>query len=231
VLSQALVSLGVTSEAYKGLATINKRLSRIASEVFLSLKWFNTRDLPHLPSRQLLHRHIRLFDYTASTTFIHTYRLEFGVLSLCNNLTRLLLQGALPEEGIVLSSTFSDALRSLKHLKQLALRWNGLYSFDDKSFTLGTAFPQLQELDITAKSSTADQLFSDPLPNLTSLFVDAGPYHLIPWSTLLSLEVCLVEGEGDRDARCFVASLEGAFKGNTVRLFYDSSSDHSDSSA
>ncbi|BGP17916.1 hypothetical protein JCM10213v2_005964 [Rhodosporidiobolus nylandii] len=144
-----------------------------------------------------MHPHVRGFYATIpDSSALLSY--ESAILQLFVNLTALSYEGNFGTAATVLPPPFTDALRSLKHLRSLDLRAEAKLAFEDNAFSVGRDLPLLRHLGLVWDSEEASitrQLLRDPCPNLKSiLLLDASPtepYRHLPWSTLEDVVVTL----------------------------------------
>ncbi|GAA6030245.1 hypothetical protein JCM8097_009007 [Rhodosporidiobolus ruineniae] len=190
ILHSALVKVPDPSQAVTPqMISLNKRLYRLAREVWLSSAEFNGDW--KLLARSELFPAVKSLDFLMSNEHPNAQIYEGVFVGQFTNLRSLTINTALPETE-EFPESLTDSLRKLKHLHTLTFSCSSPWTLADKTFNIAGDLPTLRTLSIRDASPALGQLLT-PSPALDHLGFTPGDdfeaYNFIPWSSLASLTV------------------------------------------
>jgi hypothetical protein len=176
---------------------LNKRIYRVVKPVLASQWRLGGTKPTEIAENASLRELVRSLRHIADDLLVGDPLFDYSPLASFINLRNLDLVGVYGhQDGQAFPTAFTDNLAKLSNLRHLRLWLIHPYVFEDRSFTIGSAFPFLESLSISRDCRAIAQLLKNSPSSLHTLKLppcipDDCYYSVLPWSSLASLGVSL----------------------------------------
>ncbi|GAA6031353.1 hypothetical protein JCM8097_005616 [Rhodosporidiobolus ruineniae] len=197
---------------------LNKRIFAVALEVWYEYWALDDHDLEMLVcADEKVRLLVRRLDFVPASQSLLVFQKEMLVLRTFTRVTTFALYGKLGSSTKPhLPAALCRVLTTFKYLTSLTLDLQTRFVLSDTDFSIGRDLPRLQQLHLGPNCACARQLLRFPCPSLRHLDLaynnegeEDDVYPVIPWSSLVSLDIYLGTGTADfRPLERFNKSLQ-----------------------